>query len=187
MKLVPVFFFKSLLDLIERPYQAGGRISRAVVARWEGGPGILVFVLNEGGPLPALGPRRAQPPASGGGRPLTWAACGDEASTVARSQTHLVDRCRQHLFRSEGTVGSFAAGLLLGLCGLHVTGADSEPILGRVLGPAPSRPGPGLPQRERPGRVLPSVQILTCTEGQCLGREGGPSSPGRKTSGNHHA
>lgn len=43
MKLVPVFFLKSLLDLIERPYQAGGRISRAVVARWEGGPGILVF------------------------------------------------------------------------------------------------------------------------------------------------
>lgn len=44
MKLVPVFFLKSLLDLIERPCQAGGRISPAVVGWWEGGPGILVFV-----------------------------------------------------------------------------------------------------------------------------------------------
>lgn len=69
MKPMPFFFFffpQSLLDLIERPCQAGGRISRAVVGWWEGGPGIPVFVLNEGGSLPALRPRRARPPAAGG-------------------------------------------------------------------------------------------------------------------------
>lgn len=73
MKLVPVFFLKSLLDLIERPYQAGGRISRAVVARWEGGPGILVFFFfKRRRPLACTG---ASPcPASGRRRPWILAA-----------------------------------------------------------------------------------------------------------------
>lgn len=100
--------------------------------------------LHWGLAVPSLWPPEALNPgcrASGGGRLLTWAACGDEASTVARSRTRLVDRCRQHLFCSEETVGRFAAGLLLGLYGLHMTRADSEPIHRRVLGPVPSWPG----------------------------------------------
>lgn len=70
-----------------------------------------------------------RPQILGEGSPGCWlcslAVCGDEVSTVARCQACLVNRCRQHLLCSAGTVGSFAAGLLLGLCCLHLTRSDS--------------------------------------------------------------
>lgn len=86
---------------------------------------------------PPLGPCHAHAPASGRPRPqilgegspgcwlCTQAVCGNEASTVAGCRTCHVNRCRQHLLCSAGTVGSFAAGLLLGPCGLHLTRSDS--------------------------------------------------------------
>lgn len=131
-----LFFFFLITSVFNRKaVPSRDRTSRTVVGWWEGGPGILVFVLNQVGPLPPLGPCYAQPLATGGprswvrGLPGCWlcslAVCGDEVSTVAGCQACLVNRCRQHLLCSAGTVGSFAAGLLLGPCCLHLTGSDS--------------------------------------------------------------
>lgn len=135
---------------------------RGLVGGW---PWHSCFCFKPGQPLASTGALPCPCPASGCPRPqipgegslgcwlCTQAVCGNEASTVAGCRTCHVNRCRQHLLCSAGTVGSFAAGLLLGLWGLHLTGSDSvnschfAAILRRALGPVTSWPGPGLTQR----------------------------------------